>query len=211
MRRQAGYEADAALQNALFGNSAEALKRADAALELSSARDVQFAAAMALALSGSAARAQTLATALAQHFPQDTIVKFNYLPAIAGQLAINQHEPAKAVNVLQSSSPFEFGQPGDAAFMPALYPIYVRGEAWRAAKQGREAATEFQKILDHRGVVVNEPIGALAHLGLARAYVLQGDGVKARRAYQDFLALWKDADTDIPILQQAKGELAKLQ
>jgi len=94
--------------------------------------------------------------------------------------------------------------------MPALYPIYVRGEAFRLEHQGREAAAEFQKILDHRGVVVNEPIGALAHLGLARAYVLQGDTVKSRAAYQDFLTLWKDADLDIPILQQAKTEYAKV-
>lgn len=95
--------------------------------------------------------------------------------------------------------------------MPALYPIYVRGEARQAAHQGREAAAEFQKILDHRGVVVNEPIGALAHLGLARAYALQGDNVKARASYQNFLALWKNADSDIPILQQAKIEYEKLQ
>ncbi len=207
----AGYEAGASLREALFGNLANAVERAEGALALSKARDVQFGAALAFALSGQVARAQTLATGLAKSSPQDTIVKFNYLPTIAGQLALNQHEPAKAIDALQSSTPFELGQPGDAAFMPALYPIYVRGEAWRAAHQGHEAAAEFQKILDHRGVVVNEPIGALAHLGLARAYALQGDNARARGAYQDFLTLWKDADPDIPILQQAKSEFAKLQ
>jgi eukaryotic-like serine/threonine-protein kinase len=206
----AGYEADAALREALFGNPADARRRAEAALALSSARDVQFAGALALALSGEVARAQTLATGLAKSFPQDTIVKFNYLPAIAGQLAISRHEPEKAVDALQSSSSSELGQPGDATFVPALYPIYVRGEAYRTAHQGYEAAAEFQKILDHRGVVVNEPIGALAHLGLARAYVLQGNTVKSRASYQNFLSLWKDADPDIPILRQAKTEYAKL-
>jgi tetratricopeptide (TPR) repeat protein len=206
----AGYEADASLREALFGNPAEALRRAEAARALSTARDVQFAAALALALSGEVARAQTLATALAKSFPQDTIVKFNYLPAIAGQLALSRHEPAKAIDALQNSSLFELGQPGDATFMPALYTIYVRGEAYRAAHQGREAAVEFQKILDHRGVVVNGPIGVLAHLGLARAYVLLGDTVKSRAAYQNFLTLWKDADPDIPILQHAKTEYSIL-
>jgi serine/threonine protein kinase len=208
----ASYEADAALREALFGNPAEALQRAEAALELSSnARDVDFAAALALALTGEVARAQTLATRLAKNFPQDTIVKFNYLPAIAGQFALSRHEPAKAIDALQSSSLVELGQPGDATFMPAMYPVYVRGEAYLAAYQGSQAATEFQKILDHPGVVVNEPIGALAHLGLARAHVLQGDAVKARAAYQDFLSQWKGADPEIPILISAKSEYAKLQ
>jgi serine/threonine protein kinase len=206
----AGYEADASLREGFFGNPAEALHRAEAARALSTARDVLFAAALGLATSGEVPRAQTLATDLAKGFPQDTIVKFNYTPAIAGQLALSRNEPAKAIEALQSSSLFELGQPGDATFMPALYPVYVRGEAYRAAHQGREAAAEFQKILDHRGVVVNEPIGALAHLGLARAHALQGDTVKARAAYQDFLTLWKDADPDIPILQQAKTEYANL-
>jgi serine/threonine protein kinase/tetratricopeptide (TPR) repeat protein len=207
----AGYEADAALREALFGNPTEAIQRAEAALELSSnARDVDFAAALALALSGEVARAQTLATRLAKNFPQDTIVKFNYLPAIEGQLALSRHEPGKAIDALQSSSIVELGQPGDATFMPALYPIYVRGEAYRAARQGSEAAAEFQKILDHRGVVVNEPIGALARLGLARAYALQDDTIKARAAYQDFLTLWKGADPDIPVLIAVKAEYAML-
>jgi eukaryotic-like serine/threonine-protein kinase len=207
----ASYEAAAALREALFGNSAEAMQRAEAAMELSSnARDVDFAAALALAFSGEVARAQTVETRLAKNFTQDTIVKFNYLPAIAGQLALSHHEPAKTIDVLQNSSLVELGQPGDAAFMPAMYPVYVRGEAYLAAHQGSQAATEFQKILDHPGVVLNEPIGALAHLGLARAHVLQGDTPKARAAYQDFLNVWKDADADIPILIAAKSEYSKL-
>jgi len=208
----AGYEADAALREALFGNPAAALQRVDAALVLSTnARDVEFASAMALARSGQAARAQTLADSLAKSFPQDTIVKFNYLPTIRAQFAVDHHNSPEAIEALDIAAPFEFGQPGDASFMPALYPVYVRGEAYLSAHQGREAAAEFEKILNHRGVVTNEPIGALAHLGLARAYVLQGDTVKARAAYQDFLTHWKDADPDIPIFIAAKSESARLQ
>ncbi|HMD30715.1 MAG TPA: protein kinase, partial [Candidatus Acidoferrales bacterium] len=204
----AAYEADAALREALFGNAAEARPHAEAALALSTGRDEQFGAALALAISGDVARAQTLATGLARSFPADTIVQFNYLPTIAGQLALSRHEPAKAIEALQSSTPYELGQPGDASFMPALYPIYVRGEAYRALHRGTEAAAEFQKILDHRSVVVNEPIGVLAYLGLARAYALQDDMAKARAAYQGFLTLWKDADPDIPVLIQSQAEYA---
>ena len=206
----AGYEAAASLREALFGNPTDARRRAEVARTLSAARDVQFAAALALALSGETARAQRVATDLANKLPQDTMVKLNFMPTLNGQLALGQRDPAKAIEALQGVSLIELGQPGDAAFMPALYPIYVRGESYRAAQQGREAAAEFQKILDHRGVAVNEPIGALAHLGLARAYALQGDTIRARTAFQDFLTLWKDADPDIPILQQAKTEYAKL-
>jgi ATP/maltotriose-dependent transcriptional regulator MalT len=138
-------------------------------------------------------------------------VNFNYLPTIRAQLAVDHHDSSEAIEVLNIAAPFEFGQPGDASFMPSLYPVYVRGETYLAAHQGKEAAAEFEKILNHRGVVTNEPIGALAHLGLARAYVLQGDTIKARAAYQDFLTLWKDADPDIPIFIAAKSESARLQ
>jgi predicted Zn-dependent protease len=120
--------------------------------------------------------------------------------------------PQQAIHELEIATPYELGLPAIGFYnWPNLYPIYVRGEAYIAAHQGREAAAEFQKIIDHRGIVVNEPIGALAHLQLGRAYALQGDTVKARAAYQDFLTLWKGADPDIPILKQAKAEHAKLQ
>ncbi|HEY6385731.1 MAG TPA: protein kinase [Candidatus Acidoferrum sp.] len=208
----AGYEAEAALREALFGNPAAALQRVDAALELSTnAHDVEFATALALALSGDVARAQTLAYNLANSFPQDTIVKFNYLPTIRAQLAVDHHDSSGAIEALDIAAPFEFGQPGDSSFMPSLYSVYVRGETYLAAHQGKEAAAEFEKILNHRGVVTDEPIGALAHLGVARAYVLQGDIVKARAAYQDFLSLWKDADPEVPVLIAAKSENARLQ
>jgi serine/threonine protein kinase len=207
----AGYEANAALREALFGNPAEAHQHTEAALKLAAAsRDVGFAAALALANSGESDRAQSLATQLAQAFPQDTIVKFIYLPTIAGQLALGRREPAKAIEELQSSGTFELGQAGDATLMPALYPVYVRGMAFLMSRQGSEAAAEFQKILDHRGIVVNEPIGALAHLGLARAYAIQGEDARARAIYQEFLTLWKDADPEIPVMIVAKSEQAKL-
>jgi tetratricopeptide (TPR) repeat protein len=208
----AGYEAEAALREALFGNATEARQRAASALALSAGRDVQYGAALALALAGDASRAQALADDLGKHFPEDTVVQFNYLPTLHAQLALRRNDSSKAITDLQSASPYELGSPiSGGAFSPALYPVYVRGEAYLAEHQGSEAAAEFQKILDQRGVVLNEPIGALAHLGLARAYVTQGDSSKARAAYQDFFTLWKDADAGIPVLQQAKAEYAKLQ
>jgi eukaryotic-like serine/threonine-protein kinase len=204
------YEADAALREALFGNAAEARRRSAAALGLSSGRLTKFGAGLALAMAGDWDHVQKLAEELAKSFPKDTVVTFNYLPTIRGQIALNRHDFLGAIEELKSSAPFELGIPGDTSFAPSLYPVYIRGEAYLAAHQPSEAAIEFQKILDHRGVVVNEPIGALAYLGLARAYALQGDTTKARGAYQEFLTLWKDADADVPILQQAKAEFAKL-
>jgi serine/threonine protein kinase/predicted Zn-dependent protease len=204
----AGYEAEAALREAVFGNAVEARQRAAAALGLSTGRDVQYGAALALALAGDVARTQALADDLGKRSPEDTIVQFNYLPTLRAQLALDRNDVSKAIEALQTASPYELGNVGNDV---ALYPVYVRGTAYLAAHQGSEAAAEFQKILDHRGVVWNEPIGALAHLGLARAYALQGETTRARTAYQDFLTLWKDADPDIPILREAKSEFAKLQ
>jgi len=208
----AGYQAAAALREALFGNATEARQRAPAALALSGGREVQYGAALALASAGDASRAQALADDLSQRFPEDTLVQFNYLPTIRAQLAIDRNDSSKAIEALQAAAPYELGSPvSGGGFSPALYPVYVRGEAYLAAHLGSEAAVEFQKILGHRGVVLNEPIGALAHLGLARAYGMQADNTKARAAYQDFFTLWKDADAGIPVLLQAKAEYAKLQ
>jgi eukaryotic-like serine/threonine-protein kinase len=206
----AGYEAEAALREALFGNNREARQRAAVALGLPNGRDVQYGAALALAFAADAGQAQTLADDLGKRFPQDTLVKFKYLPTIHAQLALNRNDSSKAINILQAAAPYELGLPAAGAFSPTLYPVYVRGKAYLAAHQGTEAGAEFQRILDQRSVVQNEAIGALARVGLARAYALQGDTAKARTAYQDFLSLWKDADPDIPILQQAKAEYAKL-
>jgi eukaryotic-like serine/threonine-protein kinase len=203
----AGYEADAALREALVGNAAEARQRAAAALGLSSGPDVQYEAALSLALAGDAARAQVLADQLGSRFPENTVVQVNYLPTLEAQIALSRNDASKAIEILQAATPYEFGN----VVGGALNPVFVRGEAYLAAHQGREAAAEFQKIQDHHGVVVNAPIGALAHLGLARAYALQGDTHRARVAYQNFLALWKDADQDVPALEQSKAEHAKLQ
>ena len=207
----AGYEAEAALREALFGNATEARKRAAAALSISTGRDVQYGAALALALTGDASGAQALVDSLGKRFPEDTVTQFNYLPTLRAQLAVNFNDSSKAIEALQAAAPYELGSPvSGGAFSPALYPIYVRAAAYLTGRQGSAAAAEFQKILERRGVVLNEPIGALAHLGLARAYTLQGDTAKAKPAYQEFFALWKGADPDIPILFAAKSEYAKL-
>jgi eukaryotic-like serine/threonine-protein kinase len=202
----ANYEAEAAWREALVGNMSLAKQQAQAALALSNGRDVEPVAAFALGLAGDAAQATRLAADLAKRFPEDTIVQSNYLPTIRALAALQGGSASKAIEALLPAAPYELGLGGQA-----LYPVYLRGEAYVAARQGSAAVAEFQKILDHSGVVVNEPIGALAHLGLGRAYALSGDGAKALAAYQDFLALWKDADPDIPILKEAKAEYAKLQ
>ena len=140
-------------------------------------------------------------------FPQDTIIQFNSLPTLMAQLALSRNDGANAIEVLQTAIPYEFSDYG----FGALYPAFFRGQAYVALHRGSEAATEFQKIVDHRGVVMNDPIAALARLGLGRASALRGDSAKARAGYQDFFTLWKDADPDIPILKKAKAEYAKLQ
>jgi eukaryotic-like serine/threonine-protein kinase len=202
----ATYEAETALSEAHFGNAEKARERAEAAVNLSSGRDVQYIATLALALAGHTSRAQSLADDFAKRFPEDTVVQVNYLPTLNAQLALITHDSAKAIELLQRAAPYDLG---DVA--GNLYPIFVRGQAYLAGNRGREAAAEFEKILDHRGIVGNLPIGALAHLQLARAFVMQGDTAKAKTAYQHFLALWKDADPDIPVLKEAKAEYAKLQ
>jgi eukaryotic-like serine/threonine-protein kinase len=207
------WEAGAAVREALFGNAPEARTRAMAALQISNDREVEYGTAFALASSGNFSQAQTLADDMARGFPEDTSVRFNYLPTLRARLALNEGNSAKALEVLQVAVPTEMGAHRSSVngLFGALYPVYMRGEAYLAAGHGREAATEFQKILDHRGIVVSDPIGALAHLQLGRAFALSGDTTKAKTAYQDFLTLWRDADPNIPILNQAKAEYAKLQ
>jgi serine/threonine protein kinase/Flp pilus assembly protein TadD len=208
----AGCEAAAALWEALYGNASEARLRASSTLVQSNGRDAQFVAAFALALVGDSGRAQALAEDLQRRFPEDTIVRFNYLPTLHAQLALNiPNNGEKAVAFLAAASPYEFGIPGSSTFWTNLYPVYVRGEAFLAVRQGAQAAAEFQKILNLPGVAVNEPIAALAHLQIARAFVMQGDTANAKAAYRDFLTLWKDADPGVPILVAAKSEYAKLQ
>jgi tetratricopeptide (TPR) repeat protein len=189
--RAALFKDAAALWEAFFGNATAARQGAEAAVELSKDRDVEYGAAFALALSGESARSQKLADDLETRFPEDTEVKSTYLPPIRALLALNHHEPAKAIELLQSAIPYDLGTPLCSApgFFGILYTIYVRGLAYVAAHQGPEAAAEFHKILDHRVVVVSDPIGALAHLELGRALTQSGDMTKAKTAYQDFLTL----------------------
>ena len=183
---------------------------------------VEVEAALAFALAGDTARAESLAQDLNKRFPLDTQMQSLWLPAIQAQLALNRKDATKAINLLQPAlPPIEYGQINFVANMSCLYPAYVRGEAYLAAGQGGAAATEFQKILDHSGIVWNCWTGALAHLGVARANALQAKSaqgadadaarVRALAAYKEFLTLWKDADPDIPILKEAKTEYAKLQ
>jgi predicted Ser/Thr protein kinase len=194
------YEGWAAIWEALMGNASEARQRAAAALKLSNGRDVQSAAALALAVAGDSAEAQVLASDLSKRFPQSTTVRFIYQPQIQAYVAFSHNDPRKAVDVLEASAPYELGQ------WSALLPAYARGQAYLAVHQASQAAAEFQKILDHPGVVLNWPIGALAHLQVGRAYVMQGDTPKALAYYKDFFSIWKDADPDVPILKQAKAE-----
>jgi eukaryotic-like serine/threonine-protein kinase len=202
----ARYEVEAALREAVFGNSTEARHRIDSAPRLSMGRDEQYGVALTYALLGDSNRAQALADDLGKSYPEATVVRYNYLPTLHAQLALSSNDHSKAIEALQAAVPYELGYLGSLC----LYPVYVRGRAYLSANQGIEAAAEFQKILDHRGIVFNEPIGALAHLQIGRAYAMQGDTAKAKVAYQDFLTLWKDADPDIPVLIAAKSEYAKL-
>jgi tetratricopeptide (TPR) repeat protein len=201
----ANYQASQALAEALFGNGVEARERATVALKLSSFRFVKSLAAATEALLGDIAPTQALASELDKRFPDDTLLQKSGLPIIHALLALNHNDARAAIEGLQPAKPYEL------AFADSLASTFVRGNAYLAAHRGREAAVEFQRVLDHPGVVGGAPWGALAHLGLARAYAMQGDTAKAKAAYQDFLTLWKDADPDIPILIAAKSEYAKLQ
>ncbi len=207
----ATYRTVAALREALFGNGTAA-KLITASKEHPFVRDLDYAEALTLAYAGDVRASQALTDALDRRFPEDMIIQFNYLPTVRAKLALLRSNPQEALHFLEAAAPYELGLPASGNYnWPNLYPVYVRGEAYLAAHRGGEAASEFQKILDHRGIVVNEPIGALAHLQLARARAMSGDSVKARDVFQDFLALWKDADADIPILKEARAEYAKLQ
>lgn len=212
---EALYDIDAALREALFGNTSAARQSAMAALKLSRSRDVEYGAAFAFAVTGESSQSQILADDLSSRFPEDTKVRFSYAPTLRAILATNHNAPSRAIEELQSALPYESGSrsTGSEFLIGAgtFYPAYVRGLAYLARHQGPEAAQEFEKILDHRGIVISDPIGALAHLQLGRAYALAGDKEKARTAYNDFFTLWKDADRNIPVLDHAKAEYAKLQ
>jgi len=205
----AGYQAAAALREVEAGNREQARAEAKAAMKLAPNRVVQVMAALALARAGDTAGAEKLAAELHRTAPLDTRVQRYGLPTIRAGVALERKDPNRAIELLKVSSTVELGGPTNLTIF--LCPAYLRGEAYLMLHDGNRAAAEFQKFIDHRGLVVNFPWGALARLGLARAYAMEGDTAKARTAYQDFLTLWKDADPDIPILKQAKAEYAKLQ
>ncbi len=220
------WEGIAAQREAAFGNPAEASRLAMEALKLApTSQGAESEAALAFAMAGhtDALRAKSLAQELAKRFPLDTQMQALWLPAIQAQLDLDgdRRNPAAALDTLHAATPIEFGQIQFLLDASCLYPTYVRGEAYLAAGQGTAAAAEFQKILDHSGIVWTCWTGALARLGMARANALQSKSsqgadadanrVRALPAYKDFLALWKDPDPDIPILKEAKAEYAKLQ
>jgi tetratricopeptide (TPR) repeat protein len=203
------YQAVAGLRDVESGNRKQARANVNAALKLAPNRDVRAISALVLARAGDTAAAEKLAAELDKAFPLDTLVQRYWLPTIRAALALQQKDPRRAIELLQASSTIELGVPIQLSVY--LCPVYLRGEAYLMLQDGNAAAAEFQKFIDHRGLVANFPWGALARLGLARAYAIQGDTTKGRTAYQDFLTLWKDADSDVPILKQAKTEYAKMQ
>jgi tetratricopeptide (TPR) repeat protein len=202
--------ANEAVREADVGNMFRARRVSTDALNLDTGRDVEVLAALALAHSENTVRSQKLLNHLNSEFPADTMLQSYWLPTIRAVLLIHHGSYQQAIELLRVM-PYELGQPFPFEYLGTMYPIYVRGEAYLAMRNGPAAVAEFQKILGHPGIIVNYPLGALARLQLARAYALSGDTAKARSAYQDFLTLWKDADPDIPILKQAKAEYAKLQ
>jgi serine/threonine protein kinase/predicted Zn-dependent protease len=205
----AGYQAEEALREVESGNREQARAEANAALKLGPNRDVRAIAALVLARGGDTPAAEKLAAELDKTFPLDTLVQRYWLPTIRASIALERKDPNRAIELLRAANTIELSST-TASLTIFLCPVYVRGEAHLMLHDGSRAAEEFQKFIDHRGVVMNFPWGALARLGLARAYAMQGDSAKAKSAYQDFLALWKDADPDVPILKQAKAEYAKL-
>lgn len=208
----AQYHAASAVREGLFGEPERAVEQAMIAKDYVSDRDIAYAVALALAYAGDLKRADTLTEEVARKFPEDTIAQCNYLPTLRAKLALARANPQQAITALAPAVSCELGLPSYSYYNWAnLYPVYVRGEAYLAAQSGAKAVEEFQKVVSHRGIVLNEPIGTLAHLGLGRGYALAGDKVSARAAYKTFLSLWKDADPDIPVLKQAKSEFAKVQ
>ena len=210
--RAALFQSEVAIRDAFFENKPTAVRHAESALTLSRGRDVEYGAAFALALSGNLARAGVLADDLEGRFPGDTAVQFIYVPELRALIALKQDKPAKAIELLRSTTPYEEGEPPSSffGFYGMYYPAYLRGAAYLSERQGLAAAAEFQKILDHRGVVISDPIGALAHLQQGRAFALSGDKVKAKAAYKEFLQLWKDADPGIPVFERARIEYVNL-
>jgi tetratricopeptide (TPR) repeat protein len=205
------WQSNSAIREALFGKEMEGRKQANDALAL--APDSRYAsaqAAMALAVAGDTSRARKIAVNLAKSRPDDTLMQSLIVPTVEAAAALYDRKAERAVAVLEAAEPYEFGIARAATVNSCVYPVYLRGEAYLAMKQGAEAAAEFKRLLDHPGIVQNCVTGTLARLGIARAYEQQGNQAEARAAYQNFLELWKDADPDIPVLREARAEYAKL-
>ena len=211
--RAAQFEGARAVWSALFGMREEGQRNAAAALALHRSRDADYGPAFALAVLHQSAQAHKIVVDLEKRYPEDTSVQFSYLPVLRALEALNQGDAAKALELTQVATPYDLAVPGTAfyvgSFFGAMYPVYVRGLAYSRLGRHREAAGEFQKILDHPGIVLNDPIGPMARLQLARAFAASGDRAKSAAAYKDLLTLWKDADPDIPVVEQAKAESAK--
>jgi DNA-binding winged helix-turn-helix (wHTH) protein/tetratricopeptide (TPR) repeat protein len=205
------WQLDTALQDAELGNSVRARQETKSGLARASTRDVQILAALTLARAGDAARSQTLSEELERRLPYNAELNSYWLPCIRAAIQINRGNPVQAIELLEVAKPYDLAFPRpQVGGGGLLYPVWLRGLALLLLNRGSEAAAEFQKILDHRSTIANSPISALAHLQLGRAYVMQGDKLKARIAYQDFFTLWKDADSGIPVLRKAKAEYEKL-
>ena len=204
------WQVNAALREAEFGNAAAAKQGVAAALALAPVRDIKVMGALALARVGDTVRAKTMAGDLEKSNPTNTVLKLYWLPTIKAAIEANGGNAAQVLQLLEAAAPYELGEPPPTQ-LGTLFPAYLRGQAYLLAHNGTAAAGEFQKLVNHRGIVLNFPLGALAHLQLGRAYAMNNDTAKAKSAYQDFLSLWKDADADIPILKEAKAEYAKLQ
>jgi serine/threonine protein kinase/tetratricopeptide (TPR) repeat protein len=208
----AAWQMDVALRDAEFNNAALSRQETASALSTASTRDVSILAALALARIGDTEQAKRIADDLAARFPLNTALNRYWLPTIYASIAIRHGDPARAVELLQTTAQYELGSPlPQFEVGGSLYPVYVRGQAYLLLHQGQEAVREFQKYLDQRGVAVNCPLASLARLQLARAYVLAGDAKNASEKYQEFFVVWKDSDPEILILKQAKAEYAKLQ
>jgi tetratricopeptide (TPR) repeat protein len=209
----AKYQAARAVWEAVYGNAAEGKRHAMAALERSKGLDVQYTAALALEFSGGSSQSDGLAGDLEKRFPEDTFAKFTYVPVLRGLAALGKGQPADSVERLQIALRYELAANGlnfNQFYLGGMHSAYVRGQALMASQRHDEAAAEFQKILDHRGIVGLDPIGALAHLQLGRALASSGDEAAAKAAYEKFLALWKDADPEVPILKRARAEFSRL-
>ena len=208
----AEWQMNAALREAEIGNPQEARAQVSSAMSSVPSRDMRVLAALALARSGDASRAEPMADELSNGAPANTLLNCYWLPTIRATLELNRRHPDNALRLLQAASPCELGEPNPQVQIGgSLYPVYVRGQANLENGRGQEAIVEFRKLLDHKGVVQNFVLGALVHVQLGRAYFATGDAPKARAQYQEFFTLWKDADPDVPILKQAKAEYAKLQ